>query len=161
MDNWTRSFIITVFTVEIFVNNNKTQLDRTTQWLLEVVLHILLHLFYHVNFVDISKLCGRFRFKWNLVPWHLQLSLSTQAQFLFDHHLCGVPCRLGSPVALSSSLLVHWDVCSCSEQLKEKTHVCPWNGKKKKKKLDWVKGIVFWPRGHAELKDAERCMRGR
>lgn len=31
MENWTRSFIITVFTMKIFVNNSKAQLDRNTQ----------------------------------------------------------------------------------------------------------------------------------
>lgn len=85
------------------------------------------------------------------IPWHLQLSLSTQGQFFFHHHVCGVSCCLGSPVALSASLLVYWNVCSCPEQLKEKTHVCPWKGKKKKKP-DLVKGIVFWLRGHAGQK---------
>ena len=53
-------------------------------------------------------------------------------------------------LAPSLCLLVHWDVCSCPEQLKEKTHGC--HGKGKKKSLAWVKGIVFSLRGHAQQK---------
>lgn len=74
------------------------------------------------------------------------------------HHVCGVPCRLGSPVALSGALLVHWDICSCTEQLKEKTHVCPWKGKKKKLDWHWKDRVLTrrprWPKISCSKKDA-------